>query len=77
MGAFLVSADPEHQGSWKHLVTGLRISSGGEGACGLKGHHAGHKEATSQNLSCSPRPGFHKDLMVASTLCCPEEVPLI
>lgn len=35
------------------------------------------REATSQNLSRSPRPGSHKDLMVATTLCCPEEVPLI
>ena len=38
-----VSADPEHQGGWKHPVTSLRISSGEEGACGLRGHHAGHE----------------------------------
>lgn len=43
MGAFLVSTDPEHQGGWKHPVTGLRISSAGEGAGGLRGHRAGHE----------------------------------
>lgn len=43
MWVFLVSADPEHQGGCKHPVTSLRISSGEEGACGLRRHRAGHE----------------------------------